>query len=105
MNSIQKARVNRKVLFNIEEPSSSSENQTVDNDPSPVESVKEQPNKTNSQKSKKPDRIELPVPQLSVGTADQTPTGETCLDDISHLNILVAEDNSVNQIDQEDVET
>lgn len=92
-----KARVNRKVLFNIEEPSSSSENQTVDNDPSPVESVKEQPNKTNSQRSKKPERIELPLPQLSVGTADQTPTGETCLDDISHLNILVAEDNSVNQ--------
>ncbi|KAM9907882.1 hypothetical protein OXX79_000690 [Metschnikowia pulcherrima] len=99
-----KSRVNRKVLFSIDEPSVSSGDPTVEGgsssspDSSP-ESVVDDRNLRNSSphKKNKPQRIDLPLPQSSVGTADQTPTGETCLDDISHLRILVAEDNSVNQ--------
>ncbi|GEQ70467.1 hypothetical protein JCM33374_g4144 [Metschnikowia sp. JCM 33374] len=91
-----KSRMNRKVLFNIEEPSLSSDNQTVEPGVSPSISMKEE-KASNSKRSNRPHQIDLPLPQSSVGTADQTPTGETCLDDISHLKILVAEDNSVNQ--------
>nr|QCY58636.1 two-component system protein [Metschnikowia australis] len=90
------SRMNRKVLFNIDEPSSNSDRQLAITRHSPVESEKEAKQHRCS-RNNYPQRIELPLPQLSVGTADQTPTGETCLDDISHLKILVAEDNLVNQ--------
>ncbi|OBA20257.1 hypothetical protein METBIDRAFT_78700 [Metschnikowia bicuspidata var. bicuspidata NRRL YB-4993] len=90
------SRMNRKVLFNIDEPSSNSDGQSAETRHSPVDSEKEA-KQCRSNRNNYPQRIDLPLPQLSVGTADQTPTGETCLDDISHLKILVAEDNLVNQ--------
>lgn len=91
-----KSKMNRKVLFDISdaaEPSSihdggsSGDIETSTKTSSPDESHL-------SAKSHVP-MLEIPL-QTSVGTVNQS-SGDTCLDNLSHLRILVAEDNSVNQ--------
>lgn len=82
----QNAKVNRKVLFDIKD----NEEETKD--------ASQQGGPQESPTSPKPTRLKSysTIRSTSTGAVNLSP-GEGCLDNLSHLNILVAEDNSVNQ--------
>lgn len=80
------AKVNRKVLFDIED------NEEECTETSPSGEIQVTPT------SPKPTRLKSysTIRSTSTGAVNLT-AGDSCLDNLSHLNILVAEDNSVNQ--------
>lgn len=85
------SKMNRKVEFSVDPPGPD----TSYFDKRELET----PGNTNGQKEQflKPPVPHAPPRSSSTGTVNQNLTGDTCLDDLSHLSILVAEDNKVNQ--------
>lgn len=87
------SKVNRKVVFDIAQPSIVEE--SAQNSPT-SEASEHSPTVEKSGHFKKP-VLQLSLGGSSTGTVNQQQSGDTVLKNISHLRILVAEDNSVNQ--------
>lgn len=88
------AKMNRKVLFNIEESNSLSDG--PDNRMDDTSSRRKQSYTESMEKQMRSLSTTCTVNQSTTGTVSNL-GGETCLDNMSYLRILVAEDNSVNQ--------
>lgn len=89
-----KSKMNRRVVFDITEASITEE--------SGEHSDKSNSSQATCGPDKSPEvhkklSLELPLAGSSTGTVNQVQTGDTILENLSHLRILVAEDNSVNQ--------
>lgn len=104
------SKVNRKVVFDIDNHSEpEDEKETPDTPNGSAEQTKSENSTPTTQDQKSPKKfnghLDLPKNSLrihhlqdsSTGTVDQSHAGDTLLGSLSHLKILVAEDNSVNQ--------